>query len=130
MPLARRQTIALTAAIRERRDQLIEEIRGDAARSRGEPYAAVAGAVHDLADEAVADQIGDLKRAELARDVAELEELEAAARRLADGNYGICIDCKAEIAIERLFARPGVLRCLACQQRFENTHASARGGSL
>lgn len=60
MSLNRRQVIQLSAAIKDRRSALIEEIRRNAAKIRGEPYASVAGAVHDLGDEGVADLITDV----------------------------------------------------------------------
>jgi DnaK suppressor protein len=130
MSLNRRQVIELTAAIRARRDQLVEEIRRDAAKMRGEPYAGVAGAVHDTGDEALADVLTDTNQAELSRDVAELRELDAACKRLDAGTYGTCLDCSVDIDVERLFANPGVTRCVACQSRHEKTHATARHSSL
>lgn len=130
MPLNRRQTIALSAAIKERREQLLEDIRRNAAHARGEPYAELAGTVHDAAEESVADLIADVDNADMNRDVAELRELDAASERLDAGTYGVCADCGGEIDAERLFARPGALRCLACQLRHEKTHATAQRSSL
>ena len=126
MPLTRRQTIELAAAIKDRMEALAQEIRGDAARERAEPYAEMTGEVHDAADEAAADLAVDVTRAELLRDAGELEELEAAKLRLDNGIYGLCIACGREIEPERLFARPGAPRCLACQARREKTHAPGR----
>lgn len=130
MPLSRRQLIELSAAIRERRRQLVEEIRRDAARERGESYAAIATDTPDAGDEASADLMADLAHADTNRDVAELRELEAAAERLDKGTYGVCADCGGEIEVERLFARPGVTRCIACQRRYEKTHATPERSSL
>jgi RNA polymerase-binding transcription factor DksA len=114
--------IELARAIEERRGALLEEIESDVVRARAEPYAEVAGAVRDIGDEAVADLIADVEQAEVTRDIDELRELNAAHRRLADGTYGICVDCGADIPVERLRAQPAAARCVACQQRHEKTY--------
>lgn len=107
MPLTRRQIIALTEAILDRREQLLKELRTDSAER----------------NEAV-------EAADTDRDIAELKELDAAAERLDRGTYGTCADCGGEIDLERLFARPGVTRCIACQRRHEKTHAMPDRSSL
>ena len=123
MALTPPQVQELRRRILERRRQLAVELRGDAARAREEPYGDLAGATHDTGDESVADLLADLGQAELNRDLAELRDLEAARLRLAGSSYGKCIDCGAEIAFERLRASPGAARCVACQTRYEKTHA-------
>ena len=122
MPLNRRDIIQLASLIEERRDALREEIRREVARGRDESYAAVAGATHDRGDEALADLVADLGNAEVTRDLAELRELEAAQRRIADGSYGVCADCGADIPLERMRVQPGAARCAACQGRHEKTY--------
>ncbi|SRR5579885_928838 len=126
MPLTRRQTIELADAIRTRIDELAEEVREDAERARERTYESVAGEVHDAADEAAAELAVYLTEAELERDAGELLELEGAKRRMEAGTYGKCIACGADIEVERLFARPGAPRCLACQRQHEKTFAPPR----
>ena len=41
-------------------------------------------------------------------------DLEAAARRAADGSYGRCISCGNEIGSERLSALPATQLCIGC----------------
>ena len=43
-----------------------------------------------------------------------LAEVEAAQRRLAEGSYGRCEVCSAEIAPARLAARPVARTCVGC----------------
>jgi RNA polymerase-binding transcription factor DksA len=124
MPHNRRETIELARIIEERREALAAEIRREVARARNEPYAEVAGAVHDTGDEALADLVADVDNAEVARDLAELRDLEAARARVADGSYGVCADCAADIPVARLRAQPAALRCVACQARHEKTFRS------
>ena len=107
MPLTRRQIIELTEAILDRREQLLQELRTDTAER------------NDAVEAADTD-----------RDIAEVKELDAAAVRLNDGSYGTCADCGRDIEAERLFARPGVTRCIACQRRHEKTHRTRERSSL
>jgi len=122
MPLSRREIVQLASLIEERRRALLEEIRADLARMRAGPYAQAAGATPDSGDEAVADLLSDLGEAETSRDVQELRALDAAHRRLADGSYGVCIDCGGDVGVERLRAEPAAPRCIECQQRHEKTY--------
>ena len=122
MPLNRRQIVQLARALGERRDALLAEIRSEVARAREEQFGAVAGATPDSGDQALADLIADLDQAEVSRDLGELRAIQAAERRIADGRYGICADCGADIPFERLEAEPSALRCIGCQQRHERTY--------
>lgn len=58
------------------------------------------------------------------RDHAELQAIDAALRRLADGSYGVCTDCGGEVDLERLRAEPEAARCIDCQRRHEKTYRS------
>jgi DnaK suppressor protein len=49
----------------------------------------------------------------------QLRDLEVAKQRLAEGKYGICVDCGEEIPQARLEAMPEAIRCLKDQERFE-----------
>jgi RNA polymerase-binding protein DksA len=112
----------LRRALEQRRAVLFEELRRDAERAHDERYAQLAGRVTDRADESVADLLSDLGEAEVSRDLAELREVEAARKRLADGTYGICTDCGVSIDFQRLQAEPAAARCVECQTRHEKTY--------
>jgi RNA polymerase-binding transcription factor DksA len=49
--------------------------------------------------------------------------VQQALQRLAEGKYGICVDCGKEIPADRLKAMPEAIRCLEDQRRFEATHS-------
>lgn len=53
------------------------------------------------------------------RETAELGAIDAALRRVADGSYGLCVDCGTQIPAARLHAQPTVERCVGCQARVE-----------
>lgn len=54
-------------------------------------------------------------------DVAEIEAIEQAIARIADGSYGLCHACDKEIPITRLLAFPAASRCITCQAAIERT---------
>lgn len=126
----RREMIELARAIEERREALATEIRREVARARNEPFAEVAGTVHDTGDEALADLVADVDNAEVTRDLAELRALEGARARIADGSYGVCADCGADIPVARLRAQLAALRCIACQERQEKGYAGGPRAKL
>lgn len=48
-----------------------------------------------------------------------LGKIDLALSKIANGSYGICIDCGKAIPRERLEAKPSVSLCLACQSQHE-----------
>ncbi|MBG7618045.1 TraR/DksA C4-type zinc finger protein [Herbaspirillum sp. AP02] len=59
------------------------------------------------------------------QELHELQDISQARSRMQDGSYGLCADCEADIAVERLLAYPTAKRCLACQQLHERRHPRA-----
>ncbi len=57
------------------------------------------------------------------RETAELAAIAAALGRIEAGSYGQCTDCGATIAAPRLHASPEAQRCIACQEKAEQTRA-------
>jgi DnaK suppressor protein len=54
-----------------------------------------------------------------ARETAELIQVDAALSRIEAGTYGLCVDCGREIPAARLEATPDTIRCISCQEKFE-----------
>ncbi len=48
-----------------------------------------------------------------------IELINAALKRIDDGNYGKCIECGEDISEERLTALPYSVRCMGCKTKFE-----------
>lgn len=63
----------------------------------------------------------------LSRIAVELDEVDAALQRVADGSYGECIDCGDPIGAARLDAYPAAQRCTGCQEFIESHRGAARG---
>jgi RNA polymerase-binding protein DksA len=122
MALTPQQTQELQKTIEQRRRVLMQEMREDLDRMRRENQEEIAGPAGDPGDESVATLIGELARAELNRDVTELQGLDAARSRMAEGSYGSCVDCGGDIDVERLRVNPSAVRCIDCQSMHEKTH--------
>ena len=105
--------------LQQLRHDLIEQIRQQRGGKIGRAEAA--GDRHDVqsGDWAQFDGERDLAMALDQRETAELQAIDAALKRIANGSYGCCSDCEAEIPAARLHASPTTLRCLACQERAE-----------
>jgi RNA polymerase-binding transcription factor DksA len=62
--------------------------------------------------EAVAER--DLAEAHASRTREAIAAIRVALERLADGTYGVCVDCGSPIPLERLEALPEAAFCVAC----------------
>jgi DnaK suppressor protein len=60
----------------------------------------------------------------------ELIKLDQAERKLNQGTYGRCEECGMDISEERLAAMPFAVRCIRCEERFEETDVQGRGPTL
>lgn len=107
---------AVRDTLRARQRSLAAEI----AATRGQS-AARGDEVLDQKDEAAQREFNEIGDAEVARDVGELREIEAALRRLDEGRYGLCAACGAAIDPRRLQAEPFAVRCAACQTALERS---------
>jgi len=109
---------------------LCEEVRLELLKSDNETYIELAGRVHDIGDASVADLLVDLQLADIDRHINEIRDIDAALLRIATGSYGVCSDCRASIAVERLQAYPNAKRCYRCQDNHEHTYAGGGRSSL
>ena len=70
--------------------------------------------------DAIQAKILALATAEIAtRNKANLNKLENALRKIADGSFGICDDCEEEIAEKRLMANSCSTTCIGCAEAQE-----------
>ncbi len=106
-------------------DKVRAAMRAALVESGTDNYASIAGEVHDLGDESVADELMALSSALAERHGRELLQIERARARLADGDIATCADCAGDISVERLLVNPVAERCIDCESRFERTHAHA-----
>lgn len=100
----------------DRRQQLLEEVRRSEHAVQG-----VEGSGRIELAQLRTDQ--EVAQAEVERDLHELRDIDAALKRLREGQFGACIDCGGDIGAARLRAEPSALRCIACQQQIERQAA-------
>lgn len=121
----------LEQALKQRYQHLIGEVRAELGNEGERHFADFAEAGgSDQGDESVADALADIAAERAHRQVNEMREIEAARKRMKQGEYGICVDCDEAIKFERLLAYPMALRCVQCQQAHEKIHASEATPSL
>jgi DnaK suppressor protein len=127
-PLSDTDLQLLAAALKQRRAQV-----GDVVQERLHLHglvthedAALPNRREETDDEAAADTAARMDILAVARDADELAVLDNALQRLAEGEYGICVECGDDIARERLYANPAATRCAECQRFAEHTARLAR----
>lgn len=120
------QLTALKQQLNQQRSGLLSEIQAELRRSDNSHYADLADQVHDRGDESVADLMADIDHAVVHQHITQLRALEAALLAIAEGHYGLCRECGAEIGFARLNAVATAPRCLACQARYEHDHPQSQ----
>jgi DnaK suppressor protein len=116
--------------LRERAGLLRAEIRGAIDKSAGETHADIVKDVRDMEDDSFSNLIVDTHLAEIDRDAGELQRIDGALRRIAEGSFGQCVNCGQDIPKQRLLAEPTASRCVRCQELYEKTHAGIATPSL
>ncbi|MBT9552108.1 MAG: TraR/DksA family transcriptional regulator [Hydrogenophaga sp.] len=108
------------------RADVLAQLRAQRGGQIGRAEAAAEAREHESDDWAKADTERDLAIALEERESAELVAIDAALQRIADGSYGLCVDCGDAIANARLHASPTALRCVDCQDKAEQAGGAAR----
>lgn len=106
---------AAKQALLEMRREVLQEVHEAMAEYR------------ELGSEALPD-ISDISANANSRDVLlnlgqkqqqKLRDIETALERIANGEYGICMRCEEEIAVQRLKVRPFSRYCIECKTEIE-----------
>lgn len=124
------QIDGLKTRLVQRGRELKDEIREILIQSGEQHHKDLAGAVADAGDDAVADMLVDIETALADRHVVELRDVEAALQRMRENNFGVCVECGADVGYERLTVHPTAKRCIRCQQRHEQTYFSGATPTL
>ncbi len=107
-----------SSLLQAERAQLLAEVRARIAASEDSMGFVNQSKLTD--DDGLADAAAEMDVAMVIRESQELQEVEAALARIADGSYGSCADCGGEIGLGRLKANPTARRCLPCQEKREH----------
>lgn len=114
------------AQLQQMRTEVLAQLRAQRGGRKGRAEAAAEARETESDDWAQADAERDLAIAMEERESAELVAIDSALQRVADGSYGLCLDCGASIATARLHANPTALRCVACQDKLEHTKGQVK----
>lgn len=111
--------------LQQMRTDLIAQIRAQRGGKIGRAEAAQDP--HDIqsGDWSQVDGERDLAQALDERETAELQAIDDALARIANGTFGVCTDCGIELPTARLHANPTARRCVPCQTRHEHDHPGA-----
>jgi DnaK suppressor protein len=109
----------LTAQLQSHRQAVLDAIRQRLHQGDAPADMALANQFTAVREQAEADLLADTDIGQLQLELAELDDIERALARIADGRYGRCASCGEAIALARLQAQPAASMCLACQQRHE-----------
>lgn len=124
------QKTRLKQVLLARQKLLREEIHSALQTSRDERHRELAGAVHDAGDESLADLLVDVNLKGMDRDAQEFAAISSALDRMARKEYGVCVDCRADISYARLEVQPAAERCIECEKRHDHRYAHERGAKL
>jgi DnaK suppressor protein len=80
----------------------------------------------ELADRAVFAATRQLQTIVLSQSQHQLQLVEAALQRLAEGRYGTCTECGQAIRPMRLMVLPYAATCVKCQKKQEQSHGRYR----
>jgi DnaK suppressor protein len=106
-----------------------QEVRAQLARLRGgDVDRSEASQQHFGQVEDSRAQVATEREVEFAMDEHEsaaIRAIDAALNRIESGGYGECVDCGVDIPLARLQASPQSLRCIACQEKHEQSESAA-----
>ena len=128
--LTDRETEEIRKLLKRRFLDLREEIRQELISSDNQHYVDLAGQVHDLEEESLADLLVDLELADIDRHIQEIRAIDAALISMSEGRYGLCAKCGNPIDKKRLRAVPTAQRCYRCQALHEKTYIQRGQASL
>ena len=101
---------AIREALVQQRQRLQSIVQATAAQ-----MAERTGDLPDVSDRASEGYGDELAAGLMAVEAAQLDEIEYAIRRIDNGSYGICLDCRKAIPRKRLEILPFAHRCLSCK---------------
>lgn len=117
--LTKEQTDKLEARLRQDRAAALGSVQDEILRTSDPDDVSLEKIPSDAGDRSEADRETDTTISMAQRHAAELQEIDAALARIADGSYGVCDECGGDIGAARLEAQPTARLCIACQERLE-----------
>ncbi len=104
----------LKKILEDRRRELMHEVQGRIRDARTD-----ISKERQVLDEGESSEVNiqeDIEFALIEMQAETLNKIDAALRRINEGTYGLCFECGAEIAEQRLRALPFAVRCRDCEE--------------
>lgn len=114
--LTREQIAHFETLLKASSRTLAAELRGEIADANEQRTARAGEGALDQADHAQIDSMTAQETGMVGHYALELTDVDAALARIAQGAYGVCIDCGADVPHARLIAYPTAKRCVECQE--------------
>jgi RNA polymerase-binding transcription factor len=121
--VTQKQIESLMVVLDRRERELRARIADERARTDADDYSQLEGIVADEADRAFVETSVDIETGMVEHQLRELAEIDAARQRMAQGSFGVCVDCEGPIEYARLRIHPPAVRCAECQMLHENPGA-------
>ena len=117
--LSKEQTASLEQRLRQDRAAALGSVQDEIERTGDPDDVSLEKIPNDAGDRSEADRETDTTIAMAQRHAAELQEIDAALGRIADGSYGQCEECGNDIVPARLEVQPTARLCIGCQEQLE-----------
>ena len=78
--------------------------------------------LNDEGDHAAVNNNSMVESAIVQQQQKELDEIENALKKIANGEYGICEMCEDEIGFQRLKVKPHAIYCIDCREIVEKSN--------
>ncbi len=121
--LTKKELSEFKKIIFKRKEEIDDEIKhiseDTLKKSQKDASGDISGYTYHMADVATDNYDREFSLGLVSNDRKSLYELEDALKRVEDGSYGICQECKSFIAKTRLKAVPQARLCVKCQQKRE-----------
>lgn len=103
--------------LESRRDQINKNIDG----VHSELNQLNALELNDEGDHAATNNNSMVESAIVTQQAQELQEIEVALGKIANGDYGICEMCEDDIGFQRLKVKPHAIYCIDCREIVEKS---------
>lgn len=121
--LTRKELKEFKKLILRRKEEIIDDIRNISEdtlmKSQKEASGDLSGYTYHMADVATDNFVREFSLGRASNERQSLYELDDALKRIEEGTYGVCEDCKGLIAKNRLKAIPHTRLCVKCQEKRE-----------
>ena len=109
----------LRSLLKTKKAALLANLRKSMGEQRTENARMSFELAQDDGDKSVEDHEHHVQSAVQSMKSEQLDDIEQALEKLAEGSYGICAECGCEIPIQRLAIQPAASYCVACQEEID-----------